>query len=229
MDAKEVAARAALGYVQDGMKLGLGTGSTAAHFLRLLGERIEAERLQVVGVPTSERSRAMAVEAGIPLCDLAEVNALDLGVDGADEADPDLNVIKGGGGALVREKLVAAACKQFIIVCDSSKLKAQLGAFPVPVAVLPFAWQTTQRRLEAFGSEVILRTAETGVPYITDDGLYILDIHFGQLPNAPETACALKSVIGVVEVGLFIGMATKVIAGYEDGRVAEFSRNHTSR
>jgi ribose 5-phosphate isomerase A len=224
MDAKEVAARAALVYVQEGMKLGLGTGSTAAHFLRLLGEKIKSERLDVVGVPTSERSRTMAVEYGIPLCELSEVGALDLGVDGADETDPDLNIIKGGGGALVREKLVASACKQFIIVCDSSKIKVRLGAFPVPVAVVPFAWQTTQRRLETLGSAAIRRTTETGAPYLTDDGLFILDIHFGEMPNAPETARAMKAMVGVVEVGLFIGMATKVIAGYEDGHVQEFDK-----
>ncbi|MCW3100884.1 MAG: ribose-5-phosphate isomerase [Chthonomonadaceae bacterium] len=227
MDAKEVAARAALAYVQDGMKLGLGTGSTAAHFLRLLGERVRNERLQVVGVPTSDRSREMALEAGIPLCDLADVGALDLGVDGADETDPDLNVIKGGGGALVREKLVASACKEFIIVCDSSKIKTQLGAFPVPVAILPFAWQTTQRRLETLGNKAVLRMTESGTPYVTDDGLYILDIHFGQIANAPETACRMKAMVGVVEVGLFIGMATKVIAGYEDGHVQEYNRKAT--
>lgn len=224
MDAKEVAARAALSYVKDGMKLGLGTGSTAAHFLRLLGEKIQAERLQIVGTPTSERSREMAVEYGIPLGELPEMGTLDLGVDGADESDPDLNVIKGGGGALVREKLVAAACKEFVIVCDSTKLKTQLGAFPVPVAILPFAWQTTQRRLETLGSPTILRSAPDGKPYVTDDGLYILDVHFGQITDAPETARAIKAMVGVVEVGLFIGMATKVIAGYEDGRVQEFDR-----
>jgi len=215
-------ARAALAYVQDGMKLGLGTGSTAAHFIRLLGERVKAEHLNVIGVPTSERSRAMALEGGIPLGELADLESLDLGVDGADETDPDLNVIKGGGGALVREKLVAAACREFIIVCDSSKIKTHLGAFPVPVAVLPFAWQTTQRRLETLGSEVVLRTTESGAPYLTDDGLYILDIHFGQIADAPATARAMKAIVGVVEVGLFIGMATKVIAGYEDGHVQEF-------
>lgn len=224
MDAKEVAARAALAYVQDGMKLGLGSGSTAAHFLRLLGERVKAERLKVIGVPTSERSRAIAREGGIPLGELADLGSLDLGVDGADETDPDLNIIKGGGGALAREKLVAAACREFIIVCDSSKIKTHLGAFPVPVAVLPFAWQTTQRRLETLGSEAILRMTESGSPYLTDDGLYILDIHFGQIANAPETARVMKAMVGVVEVGLFIGMATKVIAGYEDGHVQEFDR-----
>ncbi len=224
MDAKEVAARAALTYVQDGMTLGLGTGSTAVHFLRLLGERVKAERLQVVGVPTSERSRAMAIDGGIPLCELSDVESLDLGVDGADETDPDLNIIKGGGGALVREKLVASACKQLIIICDNSKLKTQLGAYPVPVAIVPFAWQKTQRRVEALGSEAILRSVENGAPYVTDDGLYILDIHFGQIQDSPETARALKAMVGVVEVGLFIGMATKVIAGYEDGRVQELDR-----
>ena len=222
MDAKEVAARAALAYVQDGMKLGLGTGSTAVHFIRLLGQRVKAEHLNVIGVATSERSRALALEGGIPLGELAELDTLDLGVDGADETDPDLNIIKGGGGALVREKLVASACKEFIIVCDSSKIKTRLGAFPVPVAVVPFAWQTTQRRLETLGSEAILRTIESGTPYLTDDGLYILDIHFGQIQNAPETAREMKAMVGVVEVGLFIGMATKVIAGYEDGHVQEF-------
>jgi len=224
MDAKEVAARAALAYVQDGMKLGLGTGSTAAHFLRLLGERVQAERLKVIGVPTSERSRAMALEGGIPLGELAELGTLDLGVDGADETDPDLNVIKGGGGALVREKLVASACSEFIIVCDAGKLKTRLGAFPVPVAVIPFAWQTTQRRLETLGSEVVLRTQESGAPYLTDDGLYILDIHFGEIADAPETARAVKAMVGVVEVGLFIGMATRVIAGYQEGHVQEWRR-----
>lgn len=227
MDAKEVAARAALAYVQDGMKLGLGTGSTAVHFLRLLGERIQAEGLQVVGVATSERSRTMAKEYGIPLSDLSEIGFLDLCVDGADETDPDLNVIKGGGGALVREKLVASVCKQFIVICDSSKIKARLGAFPVPVAVLPFGWKTTQRRLERFGAEAILRNSENGTPYLTDDGLYILDMPFGPIPNAPGLANALKAIVGVVEVGLFIGLATRVIAGFEDGHVQETGRTDT--
>jgi ribose 5-phosphate isomerase A len=224
MDAKEVSARAAVAYVQDGMRLGLGTGTTAAHFLRLLGERVRTEGLKVVGVPTSEHYGQMARDYGIPLCELADVEALDLGVDGADETDPDLNVIKGGGGALVREKLVASACKEFIIVCDSSKLQTRLGAFPVPVAIVPFAWQRTQQRVEALGSAAVLRTTPAGAPYVTDDGLYILDVHFGQIADAPETARALKAMVGVVEVGLFIGMATKVIAGFEDGHVQVLDR-----
>ena len=226
MDAKEVAARAALAYVQNGMTLGLGTGTTAAHFLRLLGERVRNERLDVRGVPTSERSRAMAVQYGISLCNLEDVDGLDLAIDGADETDRDLNLIKGGGGALVREKLVAAASRQFIVVCDASKLKTQLGAFPVPVAVLPFGLMTTRRRLEKFGAELTRRTQENGDPYITDDGFSIFDMHLGSIADAPGLADALKAVVGVVDSGLFIGLASKVIAGYEDGRVQEFDRNN---
>ncbi len=219
MDAKEVAARAALNYVEDGMALGLGTGSTAVHFIRLLGERMQAEGLQVRGIATSERSRQQALDLHIPLLDLSEVDALDLAVDGADEVDPTLNLIKGAGGALVREKLVAAASRKFLVICDQSKLKPFLGTCPLPVAVQPFGWTTTRRRLEKFGADIALRTLPNGNPFLTDDGLYILDMRFGQISHPPALEEALKSVIGVADVGLFTGLTTLVLAGDEDGQV----------
>lgn len=219
MDAKEEAARAALKYVEDGMTLGLGSGSTAVHFIRLLGERMQTEGLGVHGVPTSERSRQQAIELNIPLLDLNEAGVLDLAVDGADEVDAGLNLIKGGGGALVREKLVAAASRKFIVVCDNSKLKEALGAFPLPVAVFPFGLATTRRRLERFGVEMSLRASPAGTPFLTDDGLHILDMKFGRISDPPALEESLKRVIGVADVGLFVGLATRVILASADGSV----------
>jgi len=228
LDAKEAAARRAVGYVQDGMVLGLGSGSTAAWAIQVIGERIQKEGLRVRGVPTSLRSRELAEALHIPLVDLHETNEIDLTIDGADEVDPALHLIKGGGGALVREKIVACASRQLIIICDESKLKPSLGAFPLPVAIVPFGWETTRQRLEVLQPDaaITLRQAagRDGAPYVTDDGLYILDMHLGQIADVPDMERRVKQTVGVVEAGLFVGLASKVLVGYPDGHTEEKRR-----
>ncbi len=223
MDAKEVAARRAVEYVRDGMILGLGSGSTAAHAIRLIGERVQSEGLRVRGVPTSGRSRELAEALGIPLADLWDIHELDLTIDGADEVDPALHLIKGGGGALLREKIVAGACKELIIICDDSKLKPVLGSYPLPIAIVPFGWKTTRQRLERFGGTITLRESEpgSGEPYVTDDGLYIVDMHLGRIGDVPALERNLKEIVGVVEVGLFVDLTSRLILGYADGHVEE--------
>jgi ribose 5-phosphate isomerase A len=219
MDPKLAAAQKALEFVRDGMDIGLGTGSTAVHFIDGLGAKVRELGWTVRGVPTSERSRAQAERLGIPLIDLSEVTQLDIAVDGADEADANLSLVKGGGGALLREKLVAAAAREFIVVCDSSKFKTMLGAFPLPVAIVPFGWTTTAARLEKYGVQAKRRLNADGAgePYITDDGLYIIDMQFGRIEDPPALERELKSLTGVVDVGLFIGIASSLILGFEDG------------
>src|SRR5271166_2766529 len=164
---KEAAARASLRFVKDGQVVGLGTGSTAAYFIRVLGERVEAG-LRVRGIPTSERSRAMAASLGIPLTTLDEFQQIDVTVDGADEVDPQLRMIKGGGGALLREKIVASATRQVVIVADASKRVAVLGRFPLPVEVIKFAQAVVTKKIAALGAEVELRRGADGKPFLTD-------------------------------------------------------------
>ena len=225
MDAKEAAAARAVEFVEDGMTLGLGTGSTSFHFINLLGAHIARQDWKVRGVATSERSRVQALGLGIPILELSDVRELDLAVDGADESDASLALIKGGGGALLREKLVAAAARQFVVVCDSTKLKDKLGAFPLPVAVVPFGWGSTAARLERFGAPASLRRKSGGDdPYITDDGLYILDMKFGTIEDPAELEQQIKQITGVVDVGLFIGLASRLILGYDDGHTAVIER-----
>jgi ribose 5-phosphate isomerase A len=225
MDAKEAAARKAVEYVQDGMTLGLGTGSTAAYVIQAIGERVQREELKVRGVPTSVRSREMAAALGIPLADLSDpdLGELDLTIDGADEVDRQFCLIKGGGGALLREKIVASAGRELIIVCDSSKIKPTLGAFPLPVAVAPFGHLATLRRLQTVTREVTLRVQADGTPYVTDDGLYIYDLHMQLISDPPALERRLKKIVGVVEVGLFVELATRVVVGYEDGHTEELT------
>jgi len=219
MDPKLAAAIRALEFVRDGMDIGLGTGSTSKHFIDQLGAKVRDQGWKVRGAPTSERSRIQAQQLGIPIIDLSEVTQLDLAVDGADEADASLSLIKGGGGALLREKLVAAAAREFIVVADSTKFKTTLGAFPLPVAVVPFGWTTTAARLEKYGVEATLRLNAngSGEPYITDDGLYIIDMHFGRIEDPATLERELKSTTGIAEVGLFVGIASSLILGFEDG------------
>jgi len=223
LDPKKAAALRAVELVQDGMVLGLGTGSTAVHVIDALGEKVRRSGWRVSAVPTSERSRNQAQSLGITLLDLGEAGPLDLAIDGADEADRQLSLIKGGGGALLREKLVAAAAREFVVVADSSKLKQTLGAFPLPVAVVPFGWQSTARLLERFGVAMALRqrAAPNAGPYLTDDGLHILDMQFGSIPDPSALEREIKQITGVVDVGLFVGMASRLILGYEDGHVDE--------
>jgi ribose 5-phosphate isomerase A len=224
---KRQAAARALEEVRDGMRLGLGTGSTAKHFVELLGERVRAG-LNVVGVPTSEVTRADAERCGIPLTTLDEIDRLDLTVDGADEIDPALNVIKGGGGALLREKIVAAASERMIVIADESKWVDVLGRFPLPVEVVPFGLAATQRALgQAFAQggvsgQMVLRKGKDGHVFVTDGGHWIVDAHLGRIADAPRLAALLSVIPGVVEHGLFIGIAkAAVLAGAQGIRFVE--------
>jgi ribose 5-phosphate isomerase A len=221
MNAKAAAARRAVTYVQNGMILGLGTGSTAACAIEAIGERIRQEGLRVQGVPTSARSEELARQWNIPIRSLSGSLEIDLTIDGADEVDTALNLIKGGGGALVREKIVAVASRERLIIVDESKQTPVLGAFPLPVAVIPFGWESTQRQLQALCPDVRLRAASDGSPYRTDDGLYLLDLPMGRIEDPAALEAALKRMVGVVEVGLFVGLTTRLIVGYTDGRIEE--------
>jgi ribose 5-phosphate isomerase A len=187
---KETAARASLRFVQDGNIVGLGTGSTAAHAVRLLGDRVRAG-LKIRGIPTSTGTRDLALASGIPLTSLDEFQQIDVTIDGTDEFDPQLNLIKGGGGALLREKVIASASKQLVIIADASKQVATLGKFPLPVEVIPFAEALVANKISALGAKVQRRQSPDGKPYITDEGHHILDCHFGQITDPS----ALASVV----------------------------------
>ena len=222
--AKVNAATKALEFVKDGMLLGLGTGSTAAHFVRLLGERVR-QGLRVKGVPTSEATRNLAEQVGVPLLEISQIDHLDLDIDGADELDPQFRLIKGGGGALLREKIVAAASGQMIVIADESKAVDVLGAFPLPVEVVRFGFALTQKRIaEALratgcaGNEVTLRTSgKSNEPVITDGGNYILDAHAKRIAQPEALGAALKNIAGVVEHGLFLGLSRTAIIGKAKG------------
>ncbi len=223
--AKFVAARRAVDYVEDGMKLGLGTGSTAAWMVRCLAERMKEERLRVIGVPTSRRTAELAASLGIPVHTLDEAKWLDLTIDGADEFDSNLNLIKGGGAALLQEKIVATASDQMIVIADAAKEVNQLGAFPLPVEVIPFGWQTTKALIEetlvsmdVFGREVSIRM-NGQKPLVTDEANYILDLHLQRIGNPRQLALVLNQIPGVVENGLFIDICDVVVIGHPDGKV----------
>ncbi len=221
MDAREMkvkAAEAALAHVEDGMRLGIGTGSTAEEFVRLLAEKVHGG-LRVEGVPTSERTARLCVELGIPLKSLEELPELDLTIDGADELDANLTLIKGGGGALLREKIVAAASSRMIVIADETKLVDTLGKFPLPIEVNPFGLAATriaiERAAEKLGISGELKLRMSGNDnFMTDGGHYILDASFGRIPDAEALSGELNSIPGVVEHGLFIHMASfAIIAG----------------
>jgi ribose 5-phosphate isomerase A len=215
--AKLNAAKAAVALVEDGMRLGLGTGSTAQLILPMLGAMV-ASGMRLVGVPTSERTAKFARRAGVPLTTLAETPELDLAIDGADEVDPEFNLIKGGGGALLREKVVASCARRFVVVVDRSKLVDQLGVFPLPIEVSPMAATPVARRIGAHGREVTLRSsAKNGGPYVTDEGHHILDCRFGRITDSRTLARTLADMPGVLEHGLFLDMAELVIVGGETG------------
>jgi ribose 5-phosphate isomerase A len=222
--AKRAAAARALEMVEDGMSLGLGTGSTAAWFVRLLSERIQAEGLSVVGVPTSNTTMWLARELGIPVTTLETAGRLDLTVDGADEFDPRLDLIKGGGAALLQEKIVATASSRMVVITDAGKRVEVLGRFPLPVEVVRFGWTATRDAIATLlagadvdGREIVLRQNGSG-PLVTDEGHHILDLKLGRIGDPPTLAAALNAVPGVVESGLFVGIAQSVVIGYEDGR-----------
>ena len=223
--AKFLAAKRATQFVQDGMKLGLGSGSTAAWMVRCLAERIRDEGLRVTGVPTSSRTAQLALSLGVKIATLDEVKWLDLTIDGADEFDGNLNLIKGGGAALLQEKIVATASDQMIVIADAAKDVAQLGAFPLPVEVVPFGWQTTKAlveetlvSLDVLNRDVTLRM-NGAAPLVTDEGNYLLDLHLARIGNARQMALVLNQIPGVVENGLFIDICDIVVIGHAGGRV----------
>lgn len=219
---KRQAAARALEHVRSGMKLGLGTGSTAKHFVELLAEKVQ-QGLEVVGVPTSEVTKAQALSLGVPVATLDEHPVLDLCIDGADEVGPDLTLVKGGGGALLREKIVASAAHEMIVIADASKKVAQLGAFPLPIEVVDFGVAATRRAIDraakAAGCHglLTLRRRADGHVFVTDQGHVILDAAYGVIPDPAALALNLSQVPGVVEHGLFIKLASRVILAGADG------------
>ncbi len=224
---KRQAAARALDFVRPGMRLGLGTGSTARHFVELLGQRVKAG-LDVVGVPTSDSTEADARRAGVPLATLEDSPRLDLTVDGADEIGPDLALIKGGGGALLREKIVAATSARMIVIADESKLVPELGAFPLPIEIVPFGMAATMwaigHALErlALPANLKLRMGTAGHAFVTDGGHRIVDAALGRIADPDKLAAALVAIPGVVEHGLFLGLAgTAIVAGASGIRVIE--------
>ncbi|MGR3435230.1 MAG: ribose-5-phosphate isomerase RpiA [Shimia sp.] len=223
--AKFVAAKRACDFVEGGMKVGLGTGSTAAWLVRCLGEAVHEDGLRITGVPTSSRTANLARDVGIAVASLDEAKWLDLTIDGADEFDADLNLVKGGGGALLQEKIVATASDQMIVIADVSKQVDTLGAFPLPLEVIPFGWQTTKALVEELLAAMdVLGTTSSlrmngAAPFVTDEGNHILDLHLNRIGAARQLAMALNQVPGVVENGLFMDICDKVIVGHGSGRV----------
>ena len=219
---KQAAARASLKYVRDGQIVGLRSGSTATFAIRMLGDRVR-EGMKIRGIPSSIASRDLAMQVGIPLITFDDAQQIDVTIDGADEFDPALNLIKGGGGAMLREKIVAFASRQLIIVTDSSKQVPVLGKFPLPVEVITFAEQLIAKRISDLGAKVIQRHDKSGKAYVTDEGHHILDCHFGQIPDPVALARTLSDMPGIVEHGLFVGM-TSVVVMAKSGSVEEFRR-----
>jgi len=224
---KRAAAARALELVRPGMRIGLGTGSTARYFVDLLGERVRAG-LDVVAVPTSEATRAQAAQRGIALTTLDDVPGLDLTIDGADEIAPDLTLIKGGGGALLREKIVAAASARMVVIADESKWVSTLGRFPLPIEIAPFGAAATTRAVDAAvrdagcAGPAVLRKGQDGKIFVTDGGHWILDAHLQRITDPPGLAARLGAVPGVMEYGLFIGMAqAAILAGAGGVRLVE--------
>ena len=226
---KELAARKAVEYVVDGMVVGLGSGSTADHAIRALGERVETEGLEIQCVPTSEASARLGESVGLDMYSLEDNPVVDLTIDGADEVDPQLDLIKGLGGALLREKVVAAASTREVIIVDPSKLVDRLGTrAPLPVEVVPFAWAVAKLRLMDVARRAELRRNEAEEPFLTDNGNVILDCYFADgIFDAGDLERAIKDIPGVVESGLFVGLADIVIVGDDDGqcRIMERQRD----
>ncbi|MEM1366246.1 MAG: ribose-5-phosphate isomerase RpiA [Pseudomonadota bacterium] len=220
-DLKAVVGAEAAERVKDGMKLGIGTGSTAEAFVRALAVRV-AGGLDIIGVPTSERTAALCVELGVPLTTLEDTPSLDLTIDGADEIGPDLVLIKGGGGALLREKIVASASKKMLVIADDSKIVDPLGAFPLPIEVLPFGLAATRRAVQAVADEMELsgeiKLRMSGdTPYLTDGKHFILDASFGRIVAPEALAARLSAIAGVMEHGLFVDIASEALVAHAEG------------
>jgi ribose 5-phosphate isomerase A len=217
-EAKRMAARRALEFVEDGMLLGLGSGTTSAMFIQELGARVK-QGLRVRGIATSVASQQLAESLSIPITTFEESPTLDLAIDGADEVGPGLSLIKGGGGALLREKIIASAARKFIVIADSTKLVHQLGRFPLPVEVIKMALPVVSRKLDALGLNPKLRHHPDGSKYITDESNYILDCSCGEITNHVKTAADIRGIAGVVEHGLFLGMASIALIASDKGVV----------
>jgi ribose 5-phosphate isomerase A len=226
-EAKRMAARRALEFVEDGMLLGLGSGTTSTMFIQELGERVK-QGLRVRGIATSTASRQLAESLSIPIITFDDSPVLDLAVDGADEVGPGLALIKGGGGALLREKIVASASRKFIVIADSSKLVYQLGRFPLPVEVIQMALPVVARKLEALGLNPKLRCRPDGAKFITDEGNFILDCSCGEITDPAKTAADIRGIPGVVEHGLFLKMASFALIASDQG-VIEVSKLYGDR
>ena len=211
---KQNAARTAVDQIEDGMMVGLGTGSTAAFAISYLGEKVRSG-LTISAIPTSEASKKQAQSEGIPLIDFETYPSIDICIDGADEIDSELNMIKGGGGALLREKIVASSAKRYLIIIDSSKQVETLGTFPLPVEVIPFGWQAVSRKLKEMNASPELRKSDTQ-PFVTDEGNYILDCRFNIIPEVEQLEAELNRIPGVVENGLFVAMCDQMIMGKGD-------------
>ena len=223
---KQKAANRAAEFVKSGMVVGLGSGSTANLATRRIGERLKSGEIKnIVGIPSSARTEKLATELAIPLVGFDQKQQIDLTIDGADEVDPDLNLIKGGGGALLREKVVAQASRQNIIIVDESKLSPRLGTrWALPVEVIPFAAKTAEEFLKSQGAAVTQRLADNGQPYQTDQNNFILDANFGEMADPNNIAANLNERAGIVEHGLFLGLASDVIVAAEDG-IRHLKRN----
>lgn len=207
---KKTVGEKAVTFVEDGMKIGLGSGSTVYWMIRRLGERIKEDGIQVEGIPSSEQTAMWAKEFGVPLTDFATVKELDITIDGADEVDENLQLIKGGGAALFREKIIAQAADKLIIIVDDSKMVETLGKYPLPVEVLPFGWERTASEITKLGCTPDLRMKD-GKPLVTDNGNYILDCPFGLIESPRELDGKLQAIAGVIETGLFVDMTSQVI------------------
>jgi ribose 5-phosphate isomerase A len=212
--AKELAAQKALEFISDGMIVGLGSGSTATHFIKLLGARVQ-QGLKIRGIPSSANSEHLAKSLSIPIIDFHDTTEIDVTIDGADEIAPGLALIKGGGGALLREKIVASASKKFIVVADSSKIVSHLGKFPLPVEVIPMAAPLVASKLAALGIRPAVRHTPAGAEYVTDEGNLILDCACGEILDPPSLAASIRAMVGVVEHGLFLNMADLAIVSSE--------------
>ena len=218
---KQLAAAAAVEFVESKMIVGLGSGSTSELAIRLLAEKVKTG-LKIIGVPTSRATEKLARRLKIPLvADFGAFKKIDLTMDGADEVDPDLNLIKGGGGALTREKIVASRSERVIIIVDEKKLVKQLGKFPLPVEVLPFGWRSTLAILRRLGGRAKLRQKNVTTPFRTDNGNFVVDCAFGKIEEPANLARQIKNIVGVVEVGLFVGIADLVLVAKSDGRIEE--------
>jgi ribose 5-phosphate isomerase A len=217
INVKQLAAEKAVEFVKDGMKIGLGTGSTAYWAINKLGERV-SEGLKITAVATSRASEEQARELGIPIVAFGDIDSLDLTIDGADELDSSLQLIKGGGGALLREKIVASNSTRMIVIADESKVVNILGKFPLPVEIVPFAWEWTVAELAKLGCNPELRRSGEEL-YKTDNGNYIADCRFEVIESAPKLALTIQSIPGVVEHGLFVGIAAMAIVGKKDGSI----------